>query len=150
MLLRRPAVRMLHREKTRSTKAWEAGAHIKSCAIGASLFRLLFFFQNWSASVEPPVDAEVLVDVLWIPAEDTGLCCQFWSSAKYCTNCDLVVSATLTERGVASVKAIAFDEDDWGWDIFAAKNLKRFRAGGMASAGGAMPQKEPTGYSHFA
>lgn len=53
-----------------------------------------------------------VVDVLWIPAEDTGLCCQFRSSAKYCTNCDLVVSETLTERGVASVKAIAFDEDD--------------------------------------
>ena len=137
MLLRRPAVRMPQREKTRSTKAWEAGAHIKSCAIGASLFRLLFFFQNWSASVEPPVDTEVLVDVLWIPTEDTGLCCQFGSSAKYCTNCDLVVSVTFTERGVASVKAIAFDEDDWGWDIFAAKNLQRFRAGGMASAGGA-------------
>ena len=66
--------------------------------------------QFVEVTAEPPVDAEVLVDVLWIPAEDTGLCCSFEVlQSTVPTDCDLVVSATLTERGEAikSVKAIA-------------------------------------------
>ena len=100
----------------RSTKACEAGAHRRSCAIGAIRSRLLFCCQNSRISG--------IVEELFLPVElllgEDG--CQLCTEKKYLASWSLTLSAELDE--VPGIE----DIDDDCVEILAARNLNFWRS----------------------